>query len=103
MASVPNEYSALDPRSSPASARERRATRTTRGKRTTRRSQLNEVSGLQDRRGNSKGTLDGSSAIGEDEQRTEDAEEPEEEDGEQEETSKTDSIKISRRRSNRRR
>ncbi|KAI4180767.1 MAG: hypothetical protein LQ346_006921 [Caloplaca aetnensis] len=93
-----------DPRSSPASAWETRATRTTRGTRTTRRSQLNEVSGLQDRRGNSKGTLDGSSAIGEDEQRTEDAEEPEEEeDGGQEETSKTASKKVSRRRSNRRR
>ncbi|KAL8904904.1 MAG: hypothetical protein Q9207_002970 [Kuettlingeria erythrocarpa] len=96
-----------DPRSSPASAREMRATRTTRGTRTTRRSQLNEVSGLHDRRGNSKGTLDGSSAIGEDEQRTEDAEEPEEEeeeeDGGQDETSKTTSTKVSRRRSNRRR
>ncbi|KAL8929235.1 MAG: hypothetical protein Q9208_001318 [Pyrenodesmia sp. 3 TL-2023] len=93
-----------DPRSSPASARETRSTRTIRGTRTTRRSQLNEVSILQDRGGNGKGTLEASSVTGQDEPRTEGTEEPEEEeDGGQEESTKTSNTKATRRRSTRRR
>ncbi|KAI4133606.1 MAG: hypothetical protein LQ338_000118 [Usnochroma carphineum] len=97
-------FHAVDPRSSPASTRDTRAAKTSRTTRTTRRSQLNEVSSLLEQRADRKGTLEGSSVNGQNEQRVEATEEPEEEGHSAlEGASKPSNAKATRRRSTRRR
>ncbi|KAL8712027.1 MAG: hypothetical protein Q9220_003723 [cf. Caloplaca sp. 1 TL-2023] len=93
-----------DPRSSPASARGTRSTRSTRGTRSTRRSQLHEVSGLTEQRGDNRALLDDGSVDTVMKERANVSEDPE--DAEQsvhEEATKSTNTRSTRRKSGRRR
>ncbi|KAL8689696.1 MAG: hypothetical protein Q9218_004692 [Villophora microphyllina] len=91
-----------DPRSSPASMRETRASKGPRGTRNSRRSQLNEVSSLAERSGPSKASVVEASSEARDEEMNEASGGPEDEEhSAQDETPKMSNMKSTRRRSGR--